>query len=207
MAEVTFAVREGDGDYVPIGTDDNAPYRVFYDASDLRGNEDTTLSFRAIVNDLSGHLAADQVVDVGVEFAEPSGPGDAVRADPLPAPGRRLRRPHHRQLQRLLGTAPVGQRDRRRRGDRLDDRRSRSSARTSTAGSRGCSSPTTTQPVNFIVHRGDTKDPPDSPDRSFDPATTPEIWLRQGDVTIYTSQAEAQGYATVHYECADCAGT
>ena len=25
LAEVTFAVREGDGDYVPIGTDDNAP--------------------------------------------------------------------------------------------------------------------------------------------------------------------------------------
>ena len=72
LAEVTFAVREGDGDYVPIGTDDNAPYRVFFDASDVP--EDTTLSFRAIVNDLSGHLAADQVVNVGVEFAEPSGP-------------------------------------------------------------------------------------------------------------------------------------
>ena len=40
LAEVTFAVREGDGDYVPIGTDDNAPYRVFYDASHLRGQED-----------------------------------------------------------------------------------------------------------------------------------------------------------------------
>ena len=61
-----------------------------------------------------------------------------------------------------------------------------------------------TQPVNFIVHRGDTKDPDNSPDRSFVPGTTPEIWLRQGDVTVYTSQAEAQGYATVHYACADC---
>ena len=28
LAEVTFAVRVGDGEYVPIGTDDNAPYRV-----------------------------------------------------------------------------------------------------------------------------------------------------------------------------------
>ena len=61
-----------------------------------------------------------------------------------------------------------------------------------------------TPPVNFIVHRGDTKDPDNSPDRSFDPGATPEIWLRQGDVTIYTSQAEAQGHATVHYACADC---
>ena len=74
MAEVTFAVREGDGDYVPIGTDDNAPYRVFYDASHLRGQDDVKLSFRAIVNDLSGHLAADEVVDVGVEFPAPTAP-------------------------------------------------------------------------------------------------------------------------------------
>src|ERR687898_797057 len=73
-AEVTFAVREGDGDYVPVGTDDSPPYRVFYDASHLRGHEDTRLSFRAIVNDLSGHLAADEVVDVGVEFPEPAAP-------------------------------------------------------------------------------------------------------------------------------------
>ena len=80
MAEVTFAVRVGDGEYVPIGTDDNAPYRVFYDASQLQGDEDAdALTFRAIVNDLSGHLAADQVVDVGVEFPEPAGPGDALR--------------------------------------------------------------------------------------------------------------------------------
>ena len=64
----------------------------------------------------------------------------------------------------------------------------------------------TEPPVNFIVHRGDTKDPDNSPDRSFDPGATPEIWLREGDLTIYTSQAEAQGYATVHYACTDCSG-
>ena len=61
-----------------------------------------------------------------------------------------------------------------------------------------------TLPVYFIVHRGDTKDPDNSPDRSFDPGTTPEIWLRQGDATIYTSQAAAQGHATVRYACTDC---
>ena len=61
-----------------------------------------------------------------------------------------------------------------------------------------------TRPVNFIVHRGDTKDPDGSPDRSFDPAVTPEIWLRQGDPTIYPSQAAAQGHATVHYACTAC---
>jgi hypothetical protein len=33
LAEVTFAAKVGDGPYVPIGTDDNPPYRVFWDAS------------------------------------------------------------------------------------------------------------------------------------------------------------------------------
>ena len=120
--------------------------------------------------------------NVGVEFPEPTAPATPLRARPLQPARRRLRRPHHRQLQRLLGPAPVGRRHRRRRRSPTGPRRSRSSARTSTAGSRSSSSPTTTLPVNFIVHRGDTKDPDNSPDRSFDPATTPEIWLRQGDV-------------------------
>ncbi len=31
FAEVTFAACIDGGDYVPIGTDDNPPYRVFYD--------------------------------------------------------------------------------------------------------------------------------------------------------------------------------
>ena len=166
FAEVTFAVREGDGDYVPIGTDDNAPYRVFFDAGDVP--EDTTLSFRAIVNDLSGHLAADQVVNVGVELAEPSGPetpyalihyqrpagdyGDHTTGnsndfwglhlwgnaiDPAEATDWTSPKP-------FLGEDEYG----RFAWVRLAD---------------------DSQPVNFIVHRGDTKDPPDSPDRSFDP--------------------------------------
>lgn len=35
LAEVTFAVKVGDGKYEAIGTDANPPYRVFYDASAL----------------------------------------------------------------------------------------------------------------------------------------------------------------------------
>lgn len=57
------------------------------------------------------------------------------------------------------------------------------------------------QPVNFIVHKGDQKDP--DGDRSFVPATTPEVWLKSGDETIYTEQAEAQDYVTVHYNRPD----
>ena len=119
LAEVTFAVREGDGDYVPIGTDDNAPYRVFFDAGDVP--EDTTLSFRAIVERPVGPPGRRPGRERRGRARGAERPGDAVRADPLPAPGRRLRRPHHRQLQRLLGIAPVGQRDRPGGGDRLDE--------------------------------------------------------------------------------------
>jgi glycosidase len=205
FAEVTFAVRVGDGDYVPIGTDDNAPYRVFYDAGDLRGQEDTTLTFRAIVNDLSGHLAADEVVNVGVEFPEPTGPatpyalihyqrpagdyGDHTTGNSSDFWGLHLWGNAIDPAEATDWTSPkpfLGEDEYGRFAFvRLAD---------------------DTQAVNFIVHKGDLKDPDNSPDRSFVPVTTPEIWLRQGDVTIYTSQAEAQGFATVHYECADCSG-
>ncbi|HEX6332494.1 MAG TPA: alpha-amylase family glycosyl hydrolase [Actinomycetota bacterium] len=205
FAEVTFAVKEGDGDWTPIGTDDNAPYRVFYDAGHLRGEEDPRLSFRAIVNDLSGHLAADQVVNVGVEFVEPGGPetryalihyqrpagdyGDHTTGDFNDFWGLHLWGNAIAVSEATDWTSPkpfLGEDEYGRFAwvELADD----------------------TQPVNFIVHRGDVKDPVDSPDRSFDPATSPEIWLREGDLTIYTSQAEAQGYATVHYGCgSDCA--
>ena len=206
FAEVTFAVKEGSGEWTPIGTDDNTPYRVFYDASHLQGQEDVRLSFRAIVNDLAGHLAADQVVNVGVEFVEPGGPetpyalihyqrpagdyGDHTTGDFNNFWGLHLWGNAIAVSEATDWTSPkpfLGEDEYGRFAwvQLADD----------------------TQPVNFIVHRGDVKDPPDSPDRSFDPSTTPEIWLREGDLTIYTSQAEAQGYATVHYGCgSDCGG-
>jgi glycosidase len=200
-AEVTFAVREGDGEWTPIGTDDNAPYRVFYDASHLRGadgqSDGTRLSFRAIVNDLSGHLAADEVDDVGVDFASPPAatPGTAVihyqRADGAYDDwGLHLWGDGLDPADVTDWTAPkpfVGEDEYGRFGyARLTD---------------------VARPVNFIVHSGDTKDPPNAPDRSFDPQATPEIWLRDGDLTVYGSQAEAQGFATVHYACAvACSG-
>jgi pullulanase-type alpha-1,6-glucosidase len=52
--------------------------------------------------------------------------------------------------------------------------------------------------VNFIVHRGDTKDGTDA-DRSFDTTVNPEIWLKQDDGNEYLSQAMAQGFATIRY--------
>jgi Bacterial pullanase-associated domain len=167
---------------------------VFYDASHLRDAGATTVSFAAIVNDLSGHLGSDSVVDVGVEFVEP----------PAAPPGYAL--VHYNR--------PAGDYDAwglQLSGDAIDP-----SEVTDPANPKPflgedeygrfafIKLARDDAPVIFIVHSGDTTDPPDSPDRSFDPAAAPEIWLRQDDPTVYASQAEAQGYATVHYACTDC---
>ena len=48
------------------------------------------------------------------------------------------------------------------------------------------------KPVNFIVHKpsGDTVPTNREPggDRSFTPATNPEIWLKEGDATVYFTE-------------------
>jgi alpha-amylase len=51
--EVTFLARTGAGDWHSIGTDDNAPYRVFHDVSGLRAG--TEVEYRAVVLDNRGH--------------------------------------------------------------------------------------------------------------------------------------------------------
>ncbi|CAG1019464.1 partial Pullulanase, partial [Burkholderiaceae bacterium] len=39
--------------------------------------------------------------------------------------------------------------------------------------------------VGFVIHSGDLKDTAN--DRFFVPANSPEIWIRQGDATVHTS--------------------
>jgi pullulanase-type alpha-1,6-glucosidase len=53
--------------------------------------------------------------------------------------------------------------------------------------------------VGFVTRGPDAQDG----DRSFNPNATPEIWLVDGDDTIHTSQASAQGYVTIRYELVD----
>jgi pullulanase-type alpha-1,6-glucosidase len=55
--------------------------------------------------------------------------------------------------------------------------------------------------IGFIVYDGENKDV--DADRSFNPNATPEIWLKEGDTTIYTSRAAAQGYAEIRYQRPD----
>jgi hypothetical protein len=64
FAEVTFVVSVDGAPFTVLGTDDNPPYRVFYDADAVPTG--TTLRFKAIVDDLNGHYnAADVTVTTG----------------------------------------------------------------------------------------------------------------------------------------------
>jgi alpha-amylase len=53
LYEVSFEARAGGGRWTPIGTDDNAPYRVFHDVSSLAPG--TPVEYRAVVLDNGNH--------------------------------------------------------------------------------------------------------------------------------------------------------
>jgi alpha-amylase len=271
--EVTFYAREGNGGWKPIGTDDNAPYRVFHDIWDTEPG--TKLQYKAVVLDNAGH-------------ARESVPRNARVAKPLvtleaPNEGQRVRgtvtvrattNPEHsdyvvRFERSVNGGAftTVGTDDSSPVYTAFDDTSSLpdgaqvtyravltySPGKTVTSGTRTATivqTPVTTavihynrpdgsynpwglhlfgdglapgeataewtaatpfegtdaygafheieiaddtKRVGFIVHgrtagggNPDTKDPDGSPDRFFIPLATPEIWLRQGDVRIYS---------------------
>ena len=57
FAEVSFLYRPvGTSTWTPIGTDDNAPYRVFHDVSGMA--KGTLLEYRMVAKDLSGRVSA-----------------------------------------------------------------------------------------------------------------------------------------------------
>jgi glycosidase len=62
--EVTFLAKARGGDWEPIGTDDNAPYRVFHDVSGLAPG--TPVRYRAVVLDNRGHTRASRRVRADV---------------------------------------------------------------------------------------------------------------------------------------------
>ena len=53
------------------------------------------------------------------------------------------------------------------------------------------------QALNFIIHRGDEKDP--GPDQSFIPQDDASVWIMSMDETIYAQRGAAQDFATLHY--------
>ncbi len=198
-AEVTFAGRATDTtSYAVIGVDDNPPYRVFYDASQLPVT--ATLDIIAVVNDLNDHLGAASVTGVKPTYGSEPPPtgsykyavvhyqrsdgdyGDHTSADfnnfwglhlwgDAIDPSEVTEWPAPKPF---LGEDAYG----RFAWIKLQD---------------------ASKDVNFIVHRGATKDGTDL-DRTFNPAdVSPEIWLKQDDANVYTSQTAAQGFVTVHY--------
>ena len=175
-----------------IGVDDNAPYAVYHDVAAL--DVGAELRYRAIVSDVAGNLnAAGTTAVVGEE--EPPATGDAKyavvhyqRADGdygdqssddfndfwgLHAWGDIVPVVEWTDPIRFIGEDDYG---------RFAWVELQPGA----------------QNMGLIVHRGDTKDGT-TEDRFIDPSRTPEVWLKSGDATIYTSQAAADGFATIRY--------
>ncbi len=194
FAEVTFAVKVGDAtEWTVLGTDDNAPFRVFHDVSDLAPG--TVLQYKAIVRDNSGNLNADKASAVVGESAPPPPPGatrDYAVVHYTRADGDYDGWGVHfwgdidpAELEQITWQTPrmlVG-----------EDDYGRFAWVKLVPGAAS---------VGFIVHNGDTKDPPDL-DRFFNPSTNPEIWVKEGAATIYTSQAAAQGFVDIRYQRPD----
>jgi alpha-amylase len=66
--EVTFEAKQGNGAWRAIGTDDNAPYRVFQDVADIAPG--TKMRYRATVLDNAGHTRRSDAVSS--EIAPPA---------------------------------------------------------------------------------------------------------------------------------------
>ena len=172
--QVSFAVRVGDDtEWTTIGTDDNAPYRVFYDFEGLETG--TPLEFRAVLLDNAGNTstatASAEVApprvpldEAVIHYHRPAGDftdwglhlwGDAI-AEGVATDWCAPRPPSGFDDFGAVFEIPL-----------RDD----------------------TKSVNFIVHTpcGDdvptTREP--GGDRGFVPADHPEIWLIQGDPTVY----------------------
>ncbi|MCH8627829.1 pullulanase-type alpha-1,6-glucosidase [Arsenicicoccus piscis] len=90
FAEVSFAYRPvGTSAWTPLGTDDNAPYRVFADVSGMA--KGTLVEYRAVAKDLRGRVTASSSYGiVGDAAAAPTGPGSVgpvTQPDAVSVPG------------------------------------------------------------------------------------------------------------------------
>ncbi|NUO92842.1 MAG: pullulanase-type alpha-1,6-glucosidase [Dermatophilaceae bacterium] len=84
FAEVTFLQRPvGATQWTPIGTDDNAPYRVFHDVSGLA--KGTLVEYRMVARDLNGKVSATSTYGV-VGEAQTAGGGDTGGVGPVTQP-------------------------------------------------------------------------------------------------------------------------
>ena len=203
-AEVTFAVSVDGGAYEVIGVDENAAYNVYHDVSGYPVG--STVTFKAIARDAGGNLVSNTVSAVVGEEEEPPPPGGGDAAYAII---------HYQRSDGDYGDHTTGDFNDfwglHLWGDAIDP--SEVTEWTSPKPFLGedeygrfawvkLADGAAATDINFIVHRGDVKDGTDD-DRSFDSAANPEIWLKQDDGTTYTTQADAQGFVTIHYQRPD----
>ena len=207
FAEVTFAVSvDGGTTYEVIGTDNNAPYRVFYDVSGYA--EGTNLRFKATVKDVC-YAAAEygvSAVSVVVGDGTPVPGGQGYTVIHYHRPGDDYGTPEDNPTDywglHIWGDAIVP-------GQGENDWNNPIPFRGETEFGRfmWLELADASLPVNFIIHTpgGDTVPDTREPggDRSYVPSVHPQIWIMSGDPTVYTSQAAAQGYVTLRYQRQD----
>ncbi len=90
FAQVSFLYRPvGTTDWQPLGTDDNAPYRVFQDVSGMP--KGTLLEYRAVAKDSVGHISATSSYGIVGDPAPAGGGGGGVgpvtQPDAVSVPG------------------------------------------------------------------------------------------------------------------------
>ncbi|GAA2161766.1 pullulanase-type alpha-1,6-glucosidase [Humibacillus xanthopallidus] len=84
FAEVSFLYRPvGTSTWTPIGTDDNAPYRVFHDVSGMA--KGTLLEYRMVAKDISGRVSATSTYGI-VGEPQTSGGGGGGGVGPVTQP-------------------------------------------------------------------------------------------------------------------------
>ncbi|MEV6344682.1 pullulanase-type alpha-1,6-glucosidase [Actinoplanes sp. NPDC051851] len=177
LATVTYAVQVGGGSWQLLGTADRAPYRIYHDLDGLPGG--TTVKYKAVVKDSRGRLASSAT---GITVATPAAASSVGYAIV-----------HYQRTDDAYddyGLYTWGDTD-------------SSMSTTWPAGqpfagedSYGRFAYVKLAPdaksVGFIVVSKDGVKDTDA-DRSLDPTTTPEVWLKQGDTTVYTSRQAATG--------------
>ncbi|GIF08130.1 pullulanase-type alpha-1,6-glucosidase [Actinoplanes siamensis] len=196
LATVTFAAQVGNGPWQPIGTADRAPYRVYHDLDGLAGR--TAVRYKAVVRDGRGRLAS---ATTGITVGTPAA-GSSVQYAVV-----HYQRPAGGYADQGLYTS----------GDVDPSMSTTWPAGQPFAGedSYGRFAYVKLAPdaknVSFVVVGKDGVKDTDA-DRSLDPTKTPEVWLKQGDPTVYPSRQAATGQpdpapdtskAIIHWRTAD----